>query len=95
MKAWTGTTQVALIGPGLVSSMLLALKAADTPLVRAVVADELKDNAAVSQKSRIRTLGGLTVQTLDITVSDNASTKITVELSDLGPFTMVSQVRVP
>ncbi|MES3008618.1 MAG: hypothetical protein V4751_12700 [Pseudomonadota bacterium] len=84
--------QATLIGPGLVSGMLLALQAAETPTVKAAISGALANNGAVSQNTQNRTIGGLPVQTLTITISDTASASMSLELSDLGPFSMATKM---
>lgn len=85
------TAQAQLIGPGLVSSMLLSLAAADTPTVKAVVNNQLANNAAVTQSTRDNSIGGVPVKTLTITISDTATASISLDLSDLGPLSLATK----
>lgn len=80
------------VGAGLVSGMLIALKAADAPSVRAALNDTLQDSAAVSQKTHARTISGLNVQTLSLQIGDGASTTVLLEVSDFGSFSMATKM---
>ena len=80
------------VGAGLVSGMLIALKAADAPSVRAALNDTLQDSAAVSQKTQTRTISGLNVQTLSLQIGDGASTTVLLEVSDFGSFSMATKM---
>lgn len=80
------------VGAGLVSGMLLALRAADAPSVRAALNDTLQDRAAVTQKTQARVISGLNVQTLALQIGDGASTTILLEVSDFGSFAMATKM---
>ncbi len=71
--------------------MLLSLAAADTPTVKAVVNNQLANNAAVTQSTRDNSIGGVPVKTLTITISDTATASISLDLSDLGPLSLASK----
>ncbi|MDP1932248.1 MAG: hypothetical protein Q8L60_12405 [Gammaproteobacteria bacterium] len=78
-------------GIGLVSGMLLALAAVEQPIVKAAIANELKDNQAVAQKLENRVINGIPVKTLTIQISAGSSS-ITTELSEFGTFSMATKM---
>lgn len=80
------------VGAGLVSGMLIALKTADAPAVRAALDKTLKDSAAVTKNTQARVIAGLNVQTLSLQISDGASATILLEVSDFGPFSMATKM---
>lgn len=80
------------VGAGLVSGMLIALKAADAPAVRAALDKTLKDSAVVTKNTQARVIAGLNVQTLSLQISDGASATILLEVSDFGPFSMATKM---
>lgn len=79
------------IGANIVSSMLLALRAAEAPAVRVVLNEELA-NPAVSQKIKNGTINGLPVKTLTIETAANEPAKFVVEVSDFGAFSIASKM---
>lgn len=80
------------VGAGLVSGMLIALKSADAPAVRAALDKTLQDSAAVAQKTQARVISGLNVQTLALQIGDGSSTVILLEVSDFGSFSMATNM---
>ncbi len=78
------------IGVGLVSSMLLALKSAESAQVQAALAQELA-SPAVDTKIVDNVISGLAVKTLAIEVSANPSATILFEVSDFGPFSIMTK----
>ena len=79
------------IGTSLVSGMLLALKSAEAPAVQSALANELKNNSAVSQKTENRSISGIPVKTLSLQIG-SAPSQITLEVSDFGPFSMATKM---
>ncbi len=82
--------QADLIGRGLVSSMLLALAAADAPTIQTAIASELK-NPAVSTKVSKKAIGGGSYDTLAVTIGTSASLNYQVDLTDFGSFSMATR----
>ncbi len=78
------------IGVGLVSSMLLALKSAESAQVQSILAQELA-SPAVDSKIADNVIGGLAVKTLSIEVSSSPSATILFEVSDFGPFSIMTK----
>jgi len=81
------------IGAGLVSGMLLALAAADTPTVKAGLNNQLANNAAVTQGTRNTSISGIAVQQYTLTIGTSASASVELELSDFGNFSMATRIR--
>lgn len=81
------------IDAGLVSGMILALAAADTPTVKAGLKNELANNAAVTQKTRNTTISGIPVQKFTMTISSSPGASVELDLSDFGMFSMATRVR--
>ena len=82
--------QADLIGRGLVSSMLLALAAADATTIQVAIANELK-NPALSTKVSKKAIGGGSYDTLAVTIGTSASLNYQVELTDFGSFSMATR----
>lgn len=82
--------QADLIGRGLVSSMLLALAAPDSPTIQSAIVNELK-NPAVSTKVTKKPIGAGSYDTLTIAIGSSASLNFLVELSDFGSFSMATR----
>ncbi len=78
------------VEPSLVSGMLLALVAAVQPTVKNGVAAALADSAVVSQTTTNESIGGVAVQSIEITVSSSAANGTSLKLSDFGPFTIAT-----
>jgi len=81
------------IGVGLVSGVLLALAAADSPTVKAGLNNQLANNAAVTQGTRNTTVGGIPVQQFTMTIAASPSASVELELSDFGNFSMATRMR--
>lgn len=81
------------IGAGLVSGVLLALAAADSPTVKAALNNQLANNAALKQATRNTTVSGIPVQQYTLTVSTTPSVSVELDLSDFGNFSMATRMR--
>jgi nucleoid DNA-binding protein len=81
------------IGAGLVSGMLLALAAAETPPVKAGLNNQLANNAAVTQGTRNATVSGIAVQQYTLTIGSSASASVELDLSDFGNFSLATRIR--
>lgn len=79
-----------LIGSGLVSSMLLSLAAAESPVVQAAIAEELA-SPTIATKTTDGNISGLPVKTLAIQVGEDGTPTILFEISDFGNFSMTSK----
>lgn len=81
------------IGTGLISGVLLALVAADSPTVKAGLNNQLANNAAVTQGTRNTTVSGIPVQQYTLTISSSPSASVELDLSDFGNFSMATRMR--
>lgn len=81
------------VGAGLVSGMLIAIKAADAPAVREALNNTLQNNAAVSQKTQTRVISGVNLQTLVLEIGDSGSASVLLEVSDFGAFSMATKMQ--
>jgi len=81
------------IGAGMVSGVLLALAAADSPTVKAALNNQLANNAAVKQGTRNTSVSGIPVQQFTLTVSTTLSVSFELDLSDFGNFSMATRMR--
>jgi len=81
------------IGGGLVSGVLLALAAADSPTVKAGLNNQLANNAAVKEGTRNTTISGIPVHQYTLTISSSPSASVELDLSDFGNFSMATRIR--
>ena len=81
------------IGAGLVSGMLRALAAADTPTVKAGLNNQLAINAAVTQGTRNTSISGIAVQQYTLTIGASPSASVELDLSDFVNFSMATRIR--
>jgi hypothetical protein len=81
------------IGAGMVSGVLLALAAADSPTVKAALNNQLANNAAVKQGTRNTSVSGIPVQQFTLTVSTTPSVSFELDLSDFGNFSIATRMR--
>lgn len=79
-----------LIGSGLVSSMLLSLAAAESPVVQAAISEELA-SPSLTTKTTDGNIGGIAVKKLVIQVGTENTPAILFEISDFGSFSMTSK----
>jgi hypothetical protein len=82
-------TSANLIGTSLISSMLLALAAADSPAYVSGINAALASPTMASQITQT-TVGGVPAQTLRIETNPTDSARYVIELSDFGSFSMVT-----
>ena len=80
-----------LIGTGLVSSMLLALKSAESPIIQTAITQELA-NPSVDTKVFDNVISGLSVKTLAIEVGDAQTARVLFEISDFGGFSITTKL---
>ncbi|MDP2129077.1 MAG: hypothetical protein Q8K97_17050 [Pseudohongiella sp.] len=88
-----GMPQSNTFGTGIISGMLIALAAADSPIVKAAIDEQLSSNEAVTQNMGTGSISGVPVKTLSIQVGATGGPKITGELSDFGSFSMLTSLQ--
>ncbi len=80
-----------LIGTGLISGALLALKAAEAPAVQAAIEQELA-SPTIGTKTFDNVISGIGVKTLAIEVKANEASRILFEISDFGAFSIATKL---